>query len=150
MDELAKEYYDTSRVVTREEAMRNLVSAILLRAVLDYRDMLVANVSWDEHGCDIQPTQHMLDMERFFKNMGFDMHKKLIDGVARFAQQAKAVKDEDYSSNNKNVFTCPICGGRVKAGYAKVRVAYMTSSGYKTSKVKKCSCQDCLLKMVIE
>lgn len=150
MNEFTEEYYETSQFVSKEEAMRNLVSAILLRAVLDYRDMLVENIVWNGIDCDIQPTQAMMDMEHFFKNMGFDMYKKLIDGVVKFAKKAKTVKDEDFKNKNSNAFTCPVCGGKVRANYVKVRTVYITNRGWNTKQVKKCGCQDCLLKMVIE
>lgn len=150
MDELSKEYYDTSRIVTQEEAMRNLVSAILLRGVLDYREMLVENISWGDNDCDIRPTASMLEMERFFNNMGFDLHKKLIHGVSQFACIAKNLPEEDYKIGNTNAFICPICGGKVHAAYTRVRTSFSSTPNARYTKVKKCGCRDCQLKMVIE
>lgn len=46
MDEMSLEYPDCSRAVTEKEALHNLVSAVILNGVLEYRPTTDRQSDW--------------------------------------------------------------------------------------------------------
>lgn len=98
--------------VLPQEAMRQLVIAIVLRALLDYRVTLFANLYKTSVGYDIQKTKAIADIERFFEEMGFDNYISIPSKIIAFQNEldkiALPICDGDLDH-----FRCPLCGGLV-------------------------------------
>lgn len=135
MDETSPEYQDCSRAVTEKEALHNLVSAVILNGVLEYRRQLIANLVGDEGAYYIQKTSLMDELENFFTIIGFDLYKRLPDKVIAFRNKVDAM-----NPNKDDYFICPICGGRVTSKVYKIRAI-------KDAQERRYSCDSCLIKM---
>lgn len=136
MDEYQELCYAESHAVTPQEAVHNLVAAIILEGVLEYRRLLIANLMKNVEGYFIKHSSGMNELENFFKLIGFTPYKKLYGGVLAFQQEI--AKDPDRES-----FTCPICKGRVHSKLMKTRSKF---SAYDME--RRYTCEGCQIKMV--
>ena len=142
VEELMDEYYNNNaRYVTQKEAATNLVSAVILQGVLDYRKELLLCVKKDLNGNYIlKKDSACLDLERFFEDMGFHLYKKLPDGILKFHEQAMEIPDDVFENKDKANFFCPICGGEVVGSTRKQRVMIAPATlRHATLKVATCT-----------
>lgn len=128
------EYTDSSHAVTAEEALNNLVAAVILNGVLEYRRLLIANLELTPEGYAIHQSSGIKELENFFKLIGFAPYTKLSSGVISFQREI----DKDV---NRASFKCPICGGQVRSKVVKSKSKFFTATK------RHYSCEGCLIHM---
>lgn len=140
------EYYEESaRYVTPEEAMKNLVSAVILRAVLDYRDAVLMNTLQDNYGeYYIYKTKSIKELETFFEDVNFKLYTSLPDKIIKFKKTVNELTPDDFIEGKEKSYICPICGGTVKCHRFKVPSKH--SHGGKKLYENRVMCEGCLIK----
>ena len=128
--------YEESHAVTPQEAAHNLVAAIILEGVLEYRRLLINNLMKNADGYYIKTSSAMKDLENFFELIGFKPYSRLSGGVLSFQQEI--AKDP-----NRESFICPICKGHVHSKLMKTRSKF---AAYDME--RRYTCEGCQIKMV--
>lgn len=150
MDDYSNYIYEdeVGRAVTPEEAMNNLVSAIVLRAVLDYRDELFyATTSDEDANYYILKTQGIRELEMFFNNIGFLLYKDLPDKIIDFKKKVDKLKPRDFTPGKEKSYICPICGGTVNC--KKVKIPNKHSHNGQKPFENRVSCNGCLMRVSV-
>jgi len=135
VDEYQQLRYEESHTVTPEEAVNNLVAAVILEGVLEYRRLLINNLTKNTDGYYIHSSSGLKELENFFELIGFKPYSRLSGGILSFQQEI--VKDP-----NRISFICPICKGHVHSKVVKVRSKFRT---YDTE--RQYICDGCQIKM---
>lgn len=135
MDEDQILKYEESRAVTPEEAVNNLVAAVILEGVLEYRRLLINNLMKNADGYYIRTSSGIKELEKFFELIGFKPYSRLSGGIVSFQQEI--VKDP-----NRESFICPICKGHVHSKLVKVRSKFRTCD-----MERRYICDGCQIKM---
>ena len=136
MNEYQELQYEESHTVTPEEAVNNLVAAIILEGVLEYRRLLINNLTKNADGYYIRASSGIRELEKFFDLIGFKPYSRLYDGVLSF--QKEIIKDP-----NRDSFICPICKGHVHSKLMKTRSKF---AAYDME--RRYTCDGCQIKMV--
>ena len=146
MDDYENQYYEeTGHAVTPEEAVRGLLSAVVLRGVMDYRDALLNNICANEYGEYYISQSHTIkELEFFFRNIGFDLHRTLPDKILEFKREMDRLTMEDFEPGNEKSYICPICGGVVSC--RKVKLAPQHTCNGKKLYENKVFCKGCLMR----
>ncbi len=149
MNDILAEYYtDSSRVVTPQESMQNLVAAVVLRGVLDYRENLIQNVQAGGQGYYIKANSVQIEAERFFRDINFMSYIRLPAGVIAFREKMDEILRKGINrASREDVFRCPICRGIVDAKRIKVPQREQFMVPYKER--WKFACRGCLIKMEV-
>lgn len=106
--------------VNEKDAVKNLVMAVVLQAVLDYRRAILASINKRKDGTYyIEKNADMIECENFFNDVDYPLYKVLPDRVLRFKMASDAIDKKSLSYHNKKVFACPSCGGQVYARTTK-------------------------------
>lgn len=137
---------DSSRYVSPEEACKDLVNAIVLQGVLDYRDAIWDGVRKNGDQYYIQRNDTIEECEHFFKDTNFKLYKKLPDQILEFYRIFDNLPDETVINKSKNAFKCPICNHEVEVRYVKVPSRNLMNAH---AKAKKAYCPSCLMKGLI-
>ena len=153
INELMDEYYnENARYVTKEEAVHNLLAAVLCQAVFDYRKELFLCIGKNFNGeLVLTKNDTVKDLERFFDNMGFPLYKKLPDGILRFHSLSLQIPDEKFKDkHNRNAdFVCPICQGTPLLSTRKQKVM-LRPKDPRYAMIKIVQCSGCGAKDIIE
>lgn len=135
------ELFEGGRSVSPEEAMHELMSAVILRGVLDYRDECEKCVVHRNDEWYISESGEMKDLERFFKDINFKLYPRVRDGVLEFMKDVYETKTNLTDEDSEVLFKCPICNGDVTGKLTKVRVH---AKGKRFDTYKKFHCSSCL------
>ena len=138
-----EEVSELSRFVSPEEAAKDLVNAIVLQAVLDYRESLWNNVYRSADQYSINRSQIIDECEYFFKDINFKLYKKLPDQILEFYRKFDLLPDDIVTEKAKDAFKCPICGHGVEVRYVKIPSRNLMNA---RSRAKKAYCPSCLMK----
>lgn len=140
MSNYNKELFDCVRTVTPEESVHELISAVILRGVLDYRDEVAKCVVNDDGWWYVQESATMKDIERFFNDVNFTHYPRVRDGVLEFMKKVRTSTVPLTEDESESLFKCPICNGDVTGKISKVRVH---AAGKSFEKYKKYHCSGC-------
>lgn len=149
MDDYINQFFeDSGHFVTPEEAVQGLISAVVLRGVLDYRDVLLNNVALDDYGdYYICPTNTIQELETFFENIGFSLYRSLPDKIVEFKQQMDRLTKEDFEPDKEKSYICPICGGMVNC--RRVKLPPKHSHNGKKPYEDRVYCRGCLMRATV-
>lgn len=139
----SEEVSESSRFVSPEEAAKDLINAIVLQAVLDYRESLWNNVYRSADQYSINRSQTIDECEYFFKDINFKLYKKLPDQILKFYRNLDLLPDDIVTGKEKDAFKCPICSHGVEVRYVKIPSRNLMGTH---SRAKKAYCPSCLMK----
>lgn len=146
MDSYNEELYDCARTVTPQEAVNELLSAVILRAVLDYRDAVRDSITVNDGDYSIENSYSIIDLERFFHDVNFKLYPRVRHGVLEFRKLVDSFDKKKLTKDDSILaFKCPICGGSVMGKIAKVRVK---DRNRKYNWYNKFHCDGCLFSIM--
>lgn len=130
------------RWVFPDEAARQLVIAVVLRAVLDYRNDLYSCIVLTPNGYDIEKNNAIQSFETFFQDIGFDNYKALPEKVIDFRREVDKIPFSAIETGTKH-FKCPLCGGDVTVK----RGANKRFTRQLLDRAKRATCDTCQFKI---